>query len=593
VYQAGLGMFGVIAVFVGSFLIYNAFSMTVVERTREIGMMRTIGMTRGQVGKQILTEAVVLGALGSGLGVGGGVVLAQGLISAMASLLATDVPDVAIPVSGIVNGVAVGLIATLFAALIPAYQAGRVSPLEALRARSLQKEGWFVRRGWLLGALLVAVSLPVFVFVEVSPALQFQVMNGGMMGLFAGATLMTPLTIIPWERAMRPVMRFLFGGEGRLGASNIRRARMRTTMTVTALMVGVAMLLSMRAMAASFQTDLGEWIDGYMGGDLYVYSSMPLQLELGGRLEAIEGVYAAAPTRYLNVTVKKPDGTNEALAMNVVDPEKHAQVGSFTFISTMGDAEQSMARFAEGDAIFLSSLIAGRYGLDVGDTLEIQTRRGLKEFYVAGTVVDFYDQGMVIEGNWRDMRRYFRVDDVAAFQVGVEPGVDPQEIMDTIERVFGKRRNLTTFSNQTLKEEALGISAQTTALFDALAWIAVVVAALGVVNTLLMNVMERTREIGMLRGVGMTRSQVIKMILAESGVMGVIGGVLGIGVGTVLARVFIISVNQMQGYNLDYQMPTQALLFAIIVSLVVSQLAAVWPSTRAARLRVIEAIQFE
>ena len=165
--------------------------------------------------------------------------------------------------------------------------------------------------------------------------------------------------------------------------------------------------------------------------------------------------------------------------------------------------------------------------------------------------------------------------------------------MDTIERVFGKRRNLTTFSNQTLKEEALGISAQTTALFDALAWIAVVVAALGVVNTLLMNVMERTREIGMLRGVGMTRSQVIKMILAESGVMGVIGGVLGIGVGTVLARVFIISVNQMQGYNLAYQMATQALLFAIIVSLVVSQLAAVWPSTRAARLRVIEAIQFE
>ena len=279
--------------------------------------------------------------------------------------------------------------------------------------------------------------------------------------------------------------------------------------------------------------------------------------------------------------------------MNVVDPEKHAQVGSFTFISTMGDAEQSMARLAEGDAIFLSSLIAGRYGLDVGDTLAIQTRRGLKKFEVAGTVVDFHDQGMVIEGSWRDMRQCFRVDDVAAFQVAVEPGADPQEIMDTIERLYGTRRNLTTFSSQTLKEEALGISAQTTALFDALAWIAVVVAALGVVNTLLMNVMERTREIGMLRGGGMTRWQVIKMILAESGVMGLIGGVLGIGVGIVLARVFIISVNQMQGYNLAYQMPSDALLFAIIVSLVVSQIAAVWPSARAARLHVIEAIQFE
>ena len=269
VYQAGLGMFGVIAVFVGAFLIYNAFSMTVVERTREIGMMRTIGMTRGQVGRQILAEAVVLGALGSGLGVGAGIVLASGLITAMAGLLATDVPEVAIPTSGIVNGVMVGLVATLLAALVPAYQAGRVSPLEAPRARSLHKEGWFVRRGWILGALLAAVSLPVFVFLEVPPEAQFQVMNGGMMGLFAGATLMTPLTIILWERAMRPLMRFLFGGEARLGARNIRRARMRTTMTVTALMVGVAMLLSMRAMSASFQTDLGDWIDGYMGGEIY------------------------------------------------------------------------------------------------------------------------------------------------------------------------------------------------------------------------------------------------------------------------------------------------------------------------------------
>ena len=135
---------------------------------------------------------------------------------------------------------------------------------------------------------------------------------------------------------------------------------------------------------------------------------------------------------------------------------------------------------------------------------------------------------MVIEGSWRDMRQYFRVDDVAAYQVGVEPGYDPQEIMETIERVYGKRRNLTTFSNEALKDVALGISAQTSGLFDVLSWIAVIVASLGVVNTLLMNVMERTRELGMLRGVGMTRSQVVKMILAEAGVIGTIGGRWGL-----------------------------------------------------------------
>ena len=222
----------------------------------------------------------------------------------------------------------------------------------------------------------MALSLPAFLSLDVPPEAQFQVMSGAMFALFTGATLLTPVTVGPWEWVVRPFIRTIFGGEGRLGGSNIQRARMRTTMTVTALMVGVAMLLSMKAMSESFQGDLGDWIEGYMGGDLYVYSSMPLQLEFGGHLEAIEGVYAAAPTRYLNVTVKKPDGSNEALAMNVVDPAKHQQVGAFTFTATLGDAQQSMARLAEGDAVFLSTLIADRYGLGLGDKLTIQTRRG-------------------------------------------------------------------------------------------------------------------------------------------------------------------------------------------------------------------------
>jgi putative ABC transport system permease protein len=139
----------------------------------------------------------------------------------------------------------------------------------------------------------------------------------------------------------------------------------------------------------------------------------------------------------------------------------------------------------------------------------------------------------------------------------------------------------------------MGISSQAMGLFSVLSWISVIVASLGVVNTLLMNVMERTREIGMLRGVGMTRWQVVKMILAESAVMGTIGGVLGIGVGTVLSRVFVEGANAMQGYNLSYVIPTQAIAYAIVVALGVSQLAALWPSGRAARLHVIEALQYE
>jgi putative ABC transport system permease protein len=589
----GISMFGTIALFVGAFLIYNAFSMTVVERTREIGMMRTIGMTREQVTRQILIEASILGVAGSALGIGAGIMLAKGLILAMSLGLGQAPPEQAIPIGGVVNAAITGVVVTIVAALIPARQAGRVSPLEALRVRAQHTEGWLVRRGWLLGAALVAVSVIMFLMVDLPDDAQFSVMTGSMLLLFLGATLLTPITIIPWERIVRPVVQRGFGGEGRLGGSNIRRSRMRTTMTVTALMVGVAMLLSMQAMSESLMSDITEWVDGYMGGDLYVYSSMPMQLDFGERLEAIEGVYAAAPGRYLYVTVKPPDGSSDTVALNVVDPDKHAEVGAFTFTETMGDEAQSMARFAQGDAVLLSTLLSGRYGLGVGDKLSIQTRRGVRDFEVAGVVVDFYDQGKVIEASWRDMRQYFRVDDVNAFQVGVEAGRDPQEVMDTIEELYGTRRDVTAFSNRAMKEMVTGMTATVSSLFTVLSSIAVVVASLGVVNTLLMNVMERTREIGMLRGVGMTRWQVIKMILAESAVMGMLGGALGILVGMALARVFVEGANSTQGYDLAYQMPLKALMFAVVVSLGVSQIAALWPSRRAARLHVIEALQYE
>ena len=593
VYTMGLSMFSVIAVFVGAFLIYNAFSMTIVERTREIGMLRTIGMTRDQIMRQILLEAVVLGVLGSGLGLGGGIGLARGLIRAMEALIAQSVPEVTVPVDGLISGVVVGLITTILAAFMPAWQAGRVSPLEALRVRGKQTEGWLVRRGWIVGVVLFGISVAIFLFVRLPPDLQMPAMSVAMFAMFGGATLMTPLVVGPWERIARPFVRLLFGGEGRLGGSNIQRAKMRTTLTVTALMVGIAMLLSVQAMTEAFQKDLKEWVDGYMGGDLYVYSAMPMRPEFAGHLEAIEGVEAVAGSRYLYVTVKRPDGTDETLAYHVVDPPKYARVGSFTFAASQADPDQAMQRLAAGDAIFLSSLIADRYGLGIGDTLQIQTRRGVRGFEVAGIVIDFYDQGMVIEGSWRDMRQYFRVNDVAAFQVKVEPGFSADVVQQTIEDLYGTRRNLASFSNESLKEMALGISAQAFALFDVLSWISVVVASMGVVNTLMMNVLERTREIGMLRGVGMTRWQVVKMILAEAGVMGAIGGVLGMVVGLFMARVMILATNAMQGYNLKYVVPTQGLAVAFIIALGISQIAAMWPSARAARLEIIDAIQFE
>jgi putative ABC transport system permease protein len=594
VYQTGLGFFSVIALFVGTFLIYNAFSMTVVERTREIGMLRAVGMTRGQVTRQILTEAGILGIIGATVGVGAGILLSSGLIRAMELVLAQEVKEVPVPVNGLVTSILVGLSATLVAAILPAWQAGRVSPLEALRIRGDPGEGCLHRWGWIVGVALVAISLlPLLFMGPFPPEVQEQLASSAVFPLFLGATLLVPATVGTWERIMRPVVRGIYGHEGRLGSGNIERAKLRTTLTVAALMVGVAMILSIRAMTDAFKHDISAWIDSYIGGDLYVHSTLPMRTDFGPRLEAVEGVAAAAPLRYLDIKAMTPDGAEEELAYMAVDPLSYRRVTSFTFVANQGDELQLMERLAAGDAVFISSVLSEKYQLEQGDTIQLQTRRGQRDFEIAAVVVDFYNQGLVVEGSWKDMRRYFGFNDVSAFLVAVEPGQAVDGVEARIDDLYGERRHLTMESNEAIRERVLGLVSQTFSLFDVVALIGMIVASLGVVNTLTMNVLERTQEIGMLRGVGMTRSQVGKMILAEAGMLGVIGGAFGVGFGLFLSGVFLTSPAAMQGYELTYVVPTVGILVGLAVAIVISQLAAIWPARRAAGISIVEAIQYE
>ncbi len=592
-YQTGLKLFSAVALFVGAFLIYNAFSMTVVERTREIGMLRTVGMTQRQVMQQILAEAGTLAILGSALGIAVGVFLSRGLIRIMELLLAQEVKEIQVPLSGLLTSAAVGVGATLVASVIPAWQAGRISPLEALRVRGNPRDSWIVRYGWPLGVALVGASAIVLGYGAMPMAVLYILGPPAVFAVFLGATLLIPSTVGIWERIARPWMRRVYGCEGRLGSGNIQRARLRTTLTVAALMVGAAMILTIRATTRSFAHDIRSWIEMYIGGDLYVHSSLPLRADLGRRLEAVEGVEAVTPTRYFDVTYVQPDGVDTQLTFMAIDPLTYQQVTSLVFAAGQGDSGPLIERLAAGDAVFLSSVLSEKYGLEQGDTVRLKTRRGEQDFAVAAIVVNFQSNGLVVEGSWNDMRRYFGLNDVSAFLLRVQADHSVEEVRGRIDSLYGERRHLTVESNQALKARAFRLTGQAFAMFDVLAMIAMVVAALGVVNTLTMNVMERTQEIGMLRSVGMTRRQVTKMILAEAGMMGLIGGGFGMVFGLFLAALFLSATTTTQGYELTFVLPVEGILVSLVIALVVSQLAALWPARRAARIRIIEAIQCE
>lgn len=592
-YQIGLNFMSGMALFVGAFLIFNSFQMTVVERTREFGMLRTVGMTRAQVTKQVLLEASLLGVLGSLLGLGLGILLSRGLTRVMEVLLAQDLAQVAIPQNVIVTGVVVGIVVAIVSSVFPAIQAGRISPLEALRARARVKEGCLVRMGWIPGLIIFLGATLVLVINPFPYDVQFTLGSVAVMLLFLGGTLLIPVSVGIWYWLLKPVIGLFFGRSGQLGSSNVQRSRQRTTLTVAALMIGIAMIIVVWAMTLSFKGDLDEWLEGYIAGDLYVTSSLEMGTDVRKRLESVDGVEAVAPSRYFEIEWAPPGKSEEKIMFRGVDPVSYSKITNFIFSEAIPDEAGAMDALARGEVVFISSVIAEKYGLEAGDSIELVTHLGKRPFYVAAVVVDFYNQGLVINGSWSDMWRYFRQRDANAFLVKVKDGFSADQVSDRIDDLYGKRDRLVLISNAQLLGQATDLLSQAFRMFDILAIISMIVGFLGIANTLTMNVMERTQEIGMLRAVGMTRGQVVSMIMAEAALMGLIGGILGVIFGIILSRILMQAMTAMSGYVLEYILPPERVLIALIIALLVSQVAAFLPSLRASRIRVLEAIHYE
>jgi putative ABC transport system permease protein len=592
-YQIGLNFLSGMSLFVGAFLIYNAFSMSVVERTREIGMLRCVGLTRAQVIWLVISEAAVLGLIGSSLGVGFGILLSQGLSGLMSIMLALDVTELSLPREVIALGAGIGFFVALVAAVIPALQAGRISPLEALRVYSRSENNWIVRFGWLPGTLLMVFSVVVLMLNPFPYDVQFRLGSMVVFTLFVGGVLLIPVSVNLWERMFRSVIAVLFGRVGKLGSVNIQRSKMRTTLTVAALMIGVSMMVVVWAMTESFKTDLDAWIEGYIGGDLYVSSSLPMSRASWYRIESVEGVYAATPIRYLEVVWQRTPDQKENIAFMGFDPTTHEQVTSFLFDEISSDPQAAMSAVAAGDHVFISSVISQKYGLIPGDTIQLVTRRGRRDFTIAAVVVDYYNEGMVISGSWNDMRRYFYEEEADALMIRTRPGFEPTIVGNLIDDRYGRRDDLIIISNQSLQEQINTLMNQAFIMFDVLAMISLLVGFFSISNTMTMNVIERTREIGMLRAVGMTRFQVQIMILAEAVLIGLIGGIIGLVFGVILSRIFIIAMTAMSGYSLVYQLPLTRVLVALIISVIVSQIAALIPAARATRIDIIEAVNYD
>lgn len=591
--NVGLGIFGVIALFVGMLLIYNTFAMTIAERTREIGMLRSLGATKRQVLTLVLGEAAFLGVIGATLGILCGLLLSIPLVKFMSQLIGLPLDAFSIPLGGLIQAVLVGFITTLIAAFLPAWQASRISPTEALRARGGGREGFLMRHGWKVGAVLLGLAvLDGSNLIHIFEGAQF------FMASFTGTILIMPNLIILIERYGRSLISRIYGAIGNLGSRNLARSKGRTSLTVGVLMIGVVMNVAIGAMSVSFKASIDDWINAAVGGDYFISSPETMRTDLANDLLAVNGIAAVTPERLVQIKISgttNADGfksRDDSILMLAVDTPTYRDVSSFQF-NDGEDPDTAMNELARGESVFISTVLRDRWKLKNGDSLRLRTGHGERDFRVVGVVSMFYQGGQSFIISRRDLEKYWGDTRVSIFIAKVKPELDSADVQSRLKNGIGKTKNLEITAGDEFRKNFSTQIQQFFMLFDAMVWISVIVGALGVINTMTMNILERVREIGTMRSIGMNRAQLAQMVMSEAMAMGALGSLFGIAVALPISTVMVQGMSQGSGFPMRYVFPAMAFIIGVIVALVISQLAALYPTWRASKISVTEAIRAE
>ncbi|NUT28367.1 MAG: FtsX-like permease family protein [Streptomyces sp.] len=588
-----LGFAGV-AVLVGVFLIVNTFSMLIAQRTRELGLLRALGADRRQVRRSVLTEALLLGLVGSTLGLAAGIGLAAGLIELM-GLLGMNIrtTEMVIGWGTPVTAYVVGLGVTFVAAYLPARRAAGVSPMAALADAEIAEIGRPLRLRAVLGSLVGAAGAAALVGCAVSSKTSSA---ASLLGL--GVLLTLIATVIAGPLLVRPVIRVLggafpalFGSIGRMSQRNALRNPRRTGATAAALMVGLALVGGMSVASASMTTSFDQQIDKTLGADFVVQNSnfVPFPREITERIRDTEGAGLVVRSQFTTIALRLPDGDRVKTTAAGYEPELD-KVANITY--AQGD---SAAALAPGH-LAMDKDFAEDHGVRVGDTLPVEFQGGRRAELTVGALTDqesadgFGTTGGIYFG-LTTLEKYAPGGQDAAVYVNAASGTSTDDLRAALEKTLDPYPQVQVRDIADYKDLVHNQIAVLLYLVYALLGLAIVIAVLGVVNTLALSVVERTREIGLLRAIGLARRQLRRMIRLESVVIAVFGAVLGLALGLVWG-VCTQQVLALQGMT-ALAIPWGTIVAVVIGSAVVGVVAALLPALRASRMNVLAAIAHE
>jgi putative ABC transport system permease protein len=595
-FRGTLLLVAAVVLFTGAFLIFNTLSMTVAERSREVGLLRAAGTTRSQVMSFVLLQALALGVAGSLVGVAVGVGMAALTLSWVNSTgpVLLGAPDVSAGLA--LMALAIGVMVTLAASLEPAWRAGRISPVEALRRGPSETAAGSARLRWLVVvfAILAILALAIWPSGSASQGGGSPLSASGstvwgplvVYGILLGAVLIVPLILRPMLRIAGIPFR-IFRSEERLARSSLARDRSRTVLTAGALVVGLAMVVALGTAAQGMRKIGASWLVETIPGSELLTSIRPIAPtgQIPDQLAAVPGVKSISPIGMFGVPF---EGVRQEAA--AIDGKNYLDDGRLVFVSDGGSRDAALAALDAGGSVIVPQSLAQESGIRVGDTLSFATGPTPTRLRVVGIVahsIPSESQEAILIG-WPDAAS-FGAAGADFFAVRYDAGQDSTAAaaVDSLATQYALEPADLTRIQGTVGDALDRIFR----LLDALALTAVLIAGLGMVNTFSMSVLERVREIGVLRATGMTSRQVWGMVVIEAGILGIAGAAVGALIGVAVGALLVVWSSGSFGLVVDP--PWASIALAVFFGVLISVTASIYPAGLASRFSIVRAVKYE
>ncbi|MGZ8828911.1 MAG: ABC transporter permease [Thermoanaerobaculia bacterium] len=587
-----------VALLVGMFLVYNTVLISILRRRRDVGILKTIGVSPRQVFTAFIGEGLMFGVAGSIVGIALGNVIAAAILGLVGrtinALYVTSQPESVVLTPGVLaTGVAVGVLLSLISAAQPAIEAAHVPPNTMIRPGLQQR----IRStsGLIVAAIICFAAAALASRV---PAVRGLALGGYISVAFvvAGFSLLAPSIVKRTSQILQPTMARAFGIVGRLAAASLPASLRRTSVASAALSLATGMMVAVALMVGSFRETVRIWVDQTVQSDLWLRPAKGLS-------NADSALFPASIGDEVG-RVPFVRGIDRARGRDVLYGDTIITVGSGDFDVAARNSELPMIRprssrealteAVRRNGVFVSESFSLKFDKNVGDVIRLPIVGGTRDFPITGIFRDYSNDRGVVVMNRPIYVQSFKDDAINTIVVFLKPGVDREQARIQLEKMFGPKYHAFAISNASIRREVMTIFDQTFMITYALLGVAIIVAVLGIVNTLSALIIERTHELALLRVSGMSRGQLATMLMLESSLIGLASTVVGLVMGYVLSFILIYVINKQSfGWTIEFHTPARLIAVSLAVTFLASVLAGFVPARLANRIDVPQAMKGE